>query len=243
MSARTLLLSASLAVLSLSAFARDMTFKSTAARTHLLELYTSEGCSSCPPAERWLTQLQQSPRLWKDFVPVAFHVDYWDNLGWPDRFAAKAFTTRQRALAATWHTGTIYTPGFVLDGAEWSGRSLDRIPVASGDAGILTATVVDPQNVTATFHPSSRATAFEANIAILGFDLSVHVKAGENSGRELLHDFVVLSHEVKSMRADGDTFRVDAKIPPHKIPMKTAVAVWITEPGNLTPIQAVGGEY
>ncbi len=57
-------------------------------RVNLLELYTSEGCSSCPPADRWLSGLRQDPRLWRQLVPVAFHVDYWDGIGWPDRFAS-----------------------------------------------------------------------------------------------------------------------------------------------------------
>ena len=62
-----------------------LVFKSAPTQTALLELFTSEGCSSCPPAERWLTSLKESARLWKEFVPVAFHVDYWDHLGWRDR--------------------------------------------------------------------------------------------------------------------------------------------------------------
>src|SRR4051794_21790628 len=67
-------------------------FESQERQTTFLELYTSEGCSSCPPAEAWLNQLSKSPVLWKDFVPTAFHVDYWDHLGWRDRWAAKEFS-------------------------------------------------------------------------------------------------------------------------------------------------------
>ena len=62
-------------------------FHSAPKRTALLELYTSEGCSSCPPAEAWLSRLEYSPRLWRDFVPVAFHVDYWNYLGWKDNWS------------------------------------------------------------------------------------------------------------------------------------------------------------
>jgi hypothetical protein len=69
--------------------AGESVFESAPNKVHLLELFTSEGCSSCPPAEEWLTKLKQNPGLWRDFVPVAFHVDYWDHLGWRDRFAAK----------------------------------------------------------------------------------------------------------------------------------------------------------
>ncbi|MCI0452322.1 MAG: DUF1223 domain-containing protein, partial [Candidatus Latescibacteria bacterium] len=65
------------------------------ARASLLELYTSEGCSSCPPAEAWFSKLTASERLWKDVVPVAFHIDYWDYLGWVDVFARPEFSERQ----------------------------------------------------------------------------------------------------------------------------------------------------
>ena len=68
-----------------SARAADIVLQSTPQRVGLLELYTSEGCSSCPPAEAWLSTLKQDPGLWKNYVPVNFHVTYWDNLGWPDR--------------------------------------------------------------------------------------------------------------------------------------------------------------
>jgi len=63
-------------------------FTSTARQVNLVELFTSEGCSSCPPAEGWFSKLKQEPGLWTDFVPVAFHVDYWDTIGWTDRFAS-----------------------------------------------------------------------------------------------------------------------------------------------------------
>src|ERR1043166_1377606 len=80
-----------------SAVAGELSFQSSEQRTPLIELYTSEGCSSCPPAEAWLSKLKTEAGLWKDFVPVAFHVDYWDHLGWRDRFASAVFTERQRA--------------------------------------------------------------------------------------------------------------------------------------------------
>ena len=72
------------------------TITSGPACASLLELYTSEGCSSCPPAEAWLSNLTTDARLWTDVVPVAFHVDYWDYLGWDDVFACADFSERQR---------------------------------------------------------------------------------------------------------------------------------------------------
>src|SRR5438874_1495113 len=87
MRSRASLLLVSLAAgvaLRLDARADDLTFTSKSSGTHLLELFTSEGCSSCPPAEAWLGTLKSNDRLWQDFVPIAFHVDYWDRLGWKD---------------------------------------------------------------------------------------------------------------------------------------------------------------
>src|SRR5260370_2199922 len=87
-----------------------MTFESGDMQTTLIELFTSEGCSSCPPADAWISQLKDSPDLWKRVVPVAFHVDYWDNLGWRDRFAKPEFTARQRRYVATWPAESLFPP-------------------------------------------------------------------------------------------------------------------------------------
>src|SRR5438552_12328276 len=96
-----------------------MTFESGDMQTTLIELFTSEGCSSCPPADAWISQLKESPDLWKKIVPIAFHVDYWNNLGWRDRFAKPEFTARQRWYVAAWRGDSVYTPGFVVNGREW----------------------------------------------------------------------------------------------------------------------------
>src|SRR6202020_1540486 len=77
----------------------ETTFQSGPQRVALLEVYTSEGCSSCPPAESWLSELKGSQGLWNEFVPVAFHVDYWNNLGWKDRFSDKQYTERKKSYA------------------------------------------------------------------------------------------------------------------------------------------------
>ena len=74
-------------------------FESGAERVNLVELYTSEGCSSCPPADRWLSGLRRNRGLWQQVVPLAFHVDYWDNLGWRDQFADASWSERQRQYA------------------------------------------------------------------------------------------------------------------------------------------------
>lgn len=218
--------------------AAEGTFQSGPARTHLLELFTSEGCSSCPPAEKWMSELRVHPRLWKDFVPVAFHVDYWDRLGWKDRFAKPAFTGRQHAYAQLWRSGSVYTPAFVLSGREWRGRS---VPSALGEKpGVLTVAVAGDQTLTATFRPERRFDAVELHVALLGLDLQTRVRAGENRGRELRHDFVALSHQRKPMNVEGDVHRAEVMLPVHVTPGK-ALAVWVTEFEKLEPLQATGG--
>src|SRR6201987_4807354 len=101
-------------------------FESGPAQVSLLELYTSEGCSSCPPAERWMARLKDSADLWTGFAPVVFHVDYWDSLGWKAPWSSTAFADRERAYAQVWGSDTIYTPCYVLDGREWRNWSFHQ---------------------------------------------------------------------------------------------------------------------
>src|SRR5881394_1953150 len=145
---RRLGLIALLGAAALTSQAADRVFESGPQKVHLLELFTSEGCSSCPPAEAWLSKLKSDPRWWKDFVPLAFHVDYWDHLGWRDPFASKEWTARQYRYSAAWKKGSVYTPAFALDGKEWHSGALPA--VATETPGVLKISVNGDQ-VTATF--------------------------------------------------------------------------------------------
>ena len=92
------------------AHADPIVFQSSDRQTALLELYTSESCSSCPPADSWLSKLKNDPGLWQTFIPIAFHVDYWNHLGWRDRFSDERFTERQQNYARLWSTENIARP-------------------------------------------------------------------------------------------------------------------------------------
>ncbi len=96
----------------------EIVIRSPETQVSLLELYTSEGCSSCPPADRWISKLKKDDRLWSSMIPVAFHVDYWDYIGWKDRFASPEYSLRQRNYARSKNLKTVYTPGFLLNGEE-----------------------------------------------------------------------------------------------------------------------------
>src|SRR5262245_16405713 len=107
-----------LLLLASAAHAGPQRVRSGAARASVLELYSSEGCSSCPPAEELVNSLGASDT--GRIVALAFHVDYWDDIGWPDRFASPRWSARQRARSAS-----VYTPELMLNGREVARRRLD----------------------------------------------------------------------------------------------------------------------
>jgi hypothetical protein len=222
-------------LLAAAATAEPVKFSSAGRRIHLLELYSSEGCSSCPPAEAWLGSLRDAPGLWRDFVPVGFHVDYWDRLGWPDRFARREFTARQYAYADRWGRDTVYTPGFVLDGVEW--RQAGAAPAASGErAGGLAVEYADDGACRVRYDGAGDG---EVHAALLGAGISSPVHAGENAGRTLRHDFVVLVLKSVPLTAGAAELSLPRSI--DKSVARQALAVWVTRRGELAPAQAAGG--
>ena len=227
--------------------AEPIRFQSGRTATPFLELYSSEGCSSCPPAEKWLSRLKNDPKLWQDFVPVAFHVDYWDHLGWKDPFASKAYSDRQRRYAAQWRSESVYTPGFVLNGREWRGWSRREAPanVSPKAAGILTAISEDGRQWKIEFQPTvmNGAAKYDFHAALLGFDLSIDVKKGENRGRKLEHEFVVLTMADRAAAKSADSFQATVVLNrlANFSPKRLALAAWVTSAGSLPPVQAAGG--
>ena len=218
-------------------------FSSSAERVALVELYTSEGCSSCPPADEWLSELNHSAALWDNFVPVAFHVDYWDYIGWKDRYASKSYTQRQRRYASERGERTIYTPGVRLGGQEFRGwrrsNKLERLKKGL-NVGVLKLDVKEDGSFVATFNSTDGAyPASTLNIALLGMDIRTQVERGENRGRELIHDFIVLGFD--SVNIENNQF---TGILPKGIShdsKQLAVAAWVDNGLSQTPIQAVGG--
>ena len=225
-------------------FATERVFASQEQRTTVIELYTSEGCSSCPPADHWLSRLKSDPRLWNQIVPVAFHVDYWNYLGWRDRFSNRRFSLRQSDYEDRGYLRTVYTPGVMKNGREWWGWRYTRIPTpASGDkAGMLKANIVD-ENISVDFRPFRHfQSPLKLNVAFLGFDLSTHIDAGENSGKVLKHDFTVLDFHEFQQAPDQNRYRWNLdKFLTIAPPEAAGLALWVTEGDDPTPIQATGG--
>ena len=218
--------------------APPLVFQSGSKHTPLLELYTSEGCSSCPPADRWLSKFAMEPDLWKRVVPVAFHVDYWDYIGWKDRFADATFGERQRRYARQGRAGGVYTPGLFVDGREWRGWRRGRQPQSSGAmTGPLTA-VIDGSSVEVTFASATGQKAERVFLALLGMDRTTVVRAGENRGRTLRQDFVVL--DLQEQRLDEAQQR-SFSIPRDPDAGRQALATWVTDASGLNVLQATGG--
>ena len=220
-------------------------FSSSVEQTQLIELYTSEGCSSCPPADRWLSRYKDHPSLWRHVIPVAFHVDYWDYIGWTDRFASAAFSHRQRQHKRQRNIRDVYTPGFVVDGNEWKGwfRGNRKPPASSQQPGKLSLTI-NGDVFQAGFEPVEDAVvATTLTVAILGFDLTTPVKAGENKGELLRHDFVVLALKDYSIDSNIAQWRGRLPVVAQHIEAGSplAVAAWLNEQHSLKPIQAVAG--
>ncbi|MEM9444447.1 MAG: DUF1223 domain-containing protein [Verrucomicrobiota bacterium] len=221
-------------------------FESTDKQSTLLELYTSEGCSSCPPAEKWLNSLQSHPELWKSFVPIAFHVNYWDYLGWKDQFADPNYTKRQKEYSRAWKSQSVYTPGFVNNGMEYRHWfQTKKLPHPSNkNVGQLRLESSEKGYVSILFTPASPAKGlFSAQLSLLGFDLSSQVTRGENSGKNLKHQFVALSlNKVALTTNNNRAWTGQVPFPKNKFKSeKTAMVAWVHREGALTPIQATGG--
>ena len=190
------------ALLGLPAQAATCTAKSGAQTVALVELYTSEGCDSCPPADRWLSSNFPASGAGNAAIALAFHVDYWDRLGWKDRFAAPAWTERQYALARASRTELVYTPQVLVQGRDypdWRGRGVEALVARTGGkpARARVTLEVEPRPgaiaVKASAHVESGGDRNGAAlyVALADSGLVSEVKAGENAGARLTHDHVV----------------------------------------------------
>lgn len=199
----------------------------------VVELYTSEGCSSCPPADKWASTLKGRG----DVLALAFHVNYWDRLGWPDRFANTANTERQYLLQRASGASSVYTPQVVMNGKDlraWSGASIQRLPTSP----VTVALVREGNSVRATVGaPASQRLA--GFWAVLEDGHKSRVKSGENAGETLAHDHVVTLYQPVSewsAGAQSQSFTLDL---PAATSKSRRVAFIVTDQSGARPLQAV----
>jgi hypothetical protein len=164
----------------------------------LVELFTSEGCSSCPPADRLLATLNaQQPVAAAEIIVLEEHVDYWDQLGWHDRFSSPAFTDRQNAYATRLRIDSPYTPQMIVDGTHQfvgndASKAIAAITTAAGQSKLplsLSSTAVDGRVISASLSTTARGQLPHGNLyaALVEPAATTTVRSGENRGRQLNH--------------------------------------------------------
>jgi hypothetical protein len=204
----------------------------------LVELFTSEGCSSCPPADAVLARLVESqPVPGAVVIALSEHVDYWNRLGWSDPYSSKLLSERQGAYAASFRNSGLYTPQVVVDGqAELVGsdeRGVEReiasasrepkleVALARGQAASSLRVRVAPSGKPAKGHEA------DVLLALVEDDLHSQVSRGENSGRRLSHTAVVRRLDVIGRIVDGGAFDKEVPVtfdPAWKLEKLSAVA-------------------
>ncbi len=209
----------------------------------VLELFTSQGCSSCPPADRLLTRLGSSPEWRGKVVPLAFHVDYWNYIGWSDPFSHKAWSRRQSEYARAFGTRRVYTPQLVVQGrvdcngsdavcveravrarlargAEW------RVELAverAGEGKLAARVAVRPREAGDRRRPAVLVALFEKG-------LETEVGRGENASKTLHNDYVVRTlAEAQAPDASGHR-RVELELKPGWRPDRLGVAAFVQDP-------------
>ncbi len=237
----------------LPAAAAECTATSGPQRVAVLELYTSEGCDSCPPADQWVNELPAKKLTAERVIPLAFHVDYWNQLGWTDPFSRGIFSERQRQHSRRRGASFVFTPQLLLNGQDYRRAILfDDI-----DGKIKTINQTTPQadirlklsnssllldgKVEVNVSGSADQRRAQVFLALYENNLVTAVKAGENKGRTLKHDFVVreligpLALDDKGNLSHALSFQLD----PRWKPLDTHLAVFIQHPQSGDVLQAL----
>jgi hypothetical protein len=189
----------------------------------LVELYTSEGCDSCPPADRWFSSRFDASDEHNPALALAFHVDYWDRLGWVDRFANAAYTERQYEAMRANGASFVYTPQVLVQGhalADWRGgaaAAIDAAPRAPARATITLDATPSAHEVVvradARVLDAVRMRDAQLFVAYADSGLVSDVKAGENRGVRLAHDHVVRALQRVEPHAAGGHWQASVTLP------------------------------
>lgn len=235
-----------------SAGAGQCTAQSGPGTTALVELYTSEGCSSCPPADRWLSSLGTRGYVPSRVVPIALHVDYGDYIGWRDPYAKRDFSQRQRKLTQLQRMALVYTPQVLLQGRDFRGwasaafdEAVSRINARPAAADIsLEIAAVRGQGLLVRAAAVLREPAHRADAALYlaAYEsrLASRVNAGENRGRTLPHDYVVLEW-TGPLAFAAPPLRAERLLPllPKGVPTNSGVVAFVQNRRTAEVLQAL----
>jgi hypothetical protein len=210
----------------------------------VVELFTSEGCSSCPPADALLQEFDKQPYPATELIVLSEHVDYWNHIGWTDPYSAHAYSERQSAYGDRLHLESVYTPQMIVDGTtEFVGNSSGEAEKAFGQATAtakisvhisdvrLEGNVLKGRIETGTLLPQSHKADIIVVVALNHAESQV--AAGENSGRRLTHVAVVRALVKEGSVAPGESFSQDVAVTLEKAvdPAQLRVIAFVQEPG------------
>lgn len=215
-------------------------FKSGVVNTKLLELYTSQGCSSCPPIEKWINSFDKKAPTFQKFIPIVFHVDYWDYLGWKDKFSKRKYSNRQRFIARRWNSKSIYTPGLVLNGQEFRANNKALLTPAQKAPRIqLNVRKIENDLFEAKLTVNKKNKLKFSHCVLMLHDFEQQITEGENVGRKLHHDFVIIDWQQKGIENNVQAFKLRIKKDFRNF-KALSVAAWLEDQRGV-PVQAVGG--
>jgi hypothetical protein len=179
----------------------------------VIELFTSQGCSSCPPADALLNEtIRQANLKGQRVYGLSFHVDYWDRLGWRDPFSQHAFTERQQQYSRQFVSSSVYTPQAVLNGTQEFVGSNQRVlnqllPMTLQQEVPVTVVLDEPtqnaRQLTVPFHLTGNIAGAVLNVALVSKTETTHIERGENEGRTLTHNNVVRVFQTIQATANG----------------------------------------
>jgi hypothetical protein len=221
--------------ISITAMAQTCSAKSGDKITPVIELYTSEGCSSCPPADKWLSTLKDATSAGQPPVVQAFHVNYWDYIGWTDRFAAPSHTVRQRQVSAWQRSNSIYTPQMVGNGRDL--RNWNRWNAEQEPASVAISIKQEAGGVFSAQVQATPSVAWSAYWTVTEDGHSSRVKAGENNGEFLKHDFVVRQYQAAGDHTGNSKLVLQTAAKDAAHPRRVNLVIFNPQTGK--PLQAI----
>ncbi|MBM7071214.1 DUF1223 domain-containing protein [Shewanella sp. 202IG2-18] len=209
----------------------------------MIELFSSQGCSSCPPAEEWISTFMKNNKLWDTYFPVSFHVSYWNYLGWKDPFSDRRYSKRQYDHLNLLNIRQVYTPQFVVNSHEWRGwfnRDYDSLKQIKTTHAPKLTLHIENGNIDAFLNEKFvNPSNYQFHLALVGSGFETQVTRGENRSKKLKQDFTVLSFQTLTSN-DKSHFIGSVEPMPElsKEAKQLAWVGWIEHEGKV--IQAVG---
>jgi hypothetical protein len=220
-------------------------FNSGESKVRLIELYTSQSCSSCPPAETWLSNLKNSDKLWTEFIPISFHVSYWNHLSWKDSFSKQEFSNRQREYHRVIRGG-VYTPQVVLDGKDfrkWRNINANSFSKSRIKPGNLNVSIdKDLKTAKLSFNYKKKSEGLICYGAYIEGGHSSKITSGENEGKKIRQDFIVIDLVNKMAKKNKRKFTCSLDLKVRKNQKESGLVFWLINKKTYEVVQVAGGK-